>query len=95
MLIISIAFLTTLYPPSNPFLVTKLKLSRDVWYSLYSPYFVLLTDVIFKSTPYELNCLSSLPLSRNENSVVFFIFNFLYANSNASSDGEFLYLDRI
>ena len=52
----------TLNPPFKPLLVTSLKSSNDVWYSGYSPYLVLRIDAIGKSTPGELNCLSSEPL---------------------------------
>ena len=57
---------TTANPPAIPFCVTKLKLSNDVWYSGYFPYLVLKIDEMGKSTPGELYCLSSEPLSKNE-----------------------------
>ena len=59
----NIAFFVTLYPPLIPFILTKSKLSNEVWYSLYSLYFVLNIEVKGISTPGELNCLSSDPLS--------------------------------
>ena len=46
-------------------IVTRLKLSREVWYSGNSPYFVLKIEDIGKSIPGELNCLSSEPLLKN------------------------------
>ena len=57
----SIAFFATLNPPEIPFMVTKLKLSREVWYSGYSPYLVLKIDAIGNSTKGEQYCLSSEP----------------------------------
>ena len=62
---ILIASLATLKLPLMPFLVTNLKSSSDVYDILsYSLYFVLKIDVIGKSIPGELYCLSSEPLSK-------------------------------
>ena len=46
------ALLKIQYPPSNPFgVTTSSRLSSEVWYSGYSPYFVLRIDAIGRSTP--------------------------------------------
>ena len=42
------------------------RLSSDVWYSGYSPYFVLKIDAIGRSIPGELYWRSSDPLSKKE-----------------------------
>ncbi len=54
-------------------MLQSLKSSKDVWYSGYSPYFVLKIDEIFKSTPGELYCLSSEPLFK-KNILLYFLF---------------------
>ena len=73
----SIASFATLKPPLTPLIVTRLKSSKEVWYSGYSPYFVLKIEEIFKSIPGELNCLSSEPLFKNEYILYFFILSLL------------------
>ena len=56
--------------PNIPFLDIKLKLSKDVWYSLYVPYFDLIIEQKGKFIFGLQNCLSSLPIQIR----IFFIF---------------------
>ena len=81
-----------LKPPLKPLIETKSKLSSEVWYSLYVPYFDLMIEAMGKSIPGELYCLSSDPLSKKEYSL-YLIFNFLKAFRAALSDKEFLYFE--
>ena len=91
---ISIAFFATLNPPVNPFNVTTLKSSNDVWYSLYLPNFVLQITAIGKSIPGELYCRSSEALSKNEY-FLNLILSFLYAYVKALSVKELVYVENM